>query len=300
MKLRLALAVGLLAGAPAVASAGERQETPDPSGSPTTVPAPVPPGSPGSTTVVAPPGSGGVTVVAPGPNGGSVTASGCSTVVVQGQPTLVGPGGAPCPTLQPYQPYQQPYYGPPPVYEARPRYARDPERSGALIASAVGFGVGTAVAGIAYLVAYAEQNDHCGETRWGTGDSTYVDNSGCGKARTSLITYGAIVTFVPSIPRFVVGDSTKGLIYTALRGASFATAALIDWGDKSDSRWQGPFLLGFAAPLTLGIIDLATTPHREDLEEKSAKAGITSVSPVAVGDGHGRVSGGMLAMGGLF
>jgi hypothetical protein len=293
--------------AAASASAGDR---------PDETPQPVPPGTPGTTTVVAPPGSGGVTVVAPGPNGGSVTASGCTTVVVQGQPTMVGPGGAPCPTpYQPYQPYQ-PYpppqyaYGPPPMY-VQSRYARDPDRTAALIASAVGFGVGAGVAGIVYLTQWSEEKEHCNKSRqtWvsdgaGSGSGSYqetVDNSKCGSSRASLVTYGAIMTFVPSLPRFVVGDGTKGLIYTGLRGTAIAVAALVNWGGNDDTKWQGPFLLGFAAPLTLAIVDLATTPHREDLEEKpTVKAGIKSISPVAVGDGNGHVSGGMLAMGGLF
>lgn len=293
----LSLAASLLVVATAAeAYAGERDDET------TAVPQPTAPGTPGSTTVVAPPGSGGVTVVAPTIGGGQVTASGCSTVVVQGNPTLVGPGGAPCPTLAPYQPYSAP---PPPVqyYDVRSRYARDPDRSAALIASSVTFGVGGAVAGVIYLVQQADANDHCGKTRsnyTGSGTTYYVDNSGCGGARASLITYGAIMTFVPSLPRFVVGDTTKGLIYTGLRGASFSIAALVNWGDNGDTKWQGPFLLGFAVPLTLGIIDLATTPHREDLEQKVAKPGITSLSPVAVGDGHGHVSGAALSMGGIF
>ncbi|MGZ3421888.1 MAG: hypothetical protein ACXWUG_00180 [Polyangiales bacterium] len=287
---------------PRAALAGDRQDIPDP-------PQPVPPGTPGTTTVVAPPGSGGVTVVAPGPNGGSVTASGCTTVVVQGQPTMVGPGGAPCPTLAPYQPYQ-PYppqyaYGPAPMY-AQPRYARDPDRTAALIGSSIGFGVGAGVAGLVYLIAWTDEQDHCNKTHSVyTGSGTYetqADNSKCGSSRASLVTYGAIMTFIPSVPRFVVGDTTKGLIYTGLRGAAISVAALVNWGDNSDTKWQGPFLLGFAAPLTLAIIDLATTPHREDLEDSkpTVKAGVKSLSPVAVGDGNGHVSGGMLAMGGLF
>lgn len=292
-----------------VAHADERPSggTPDPS----TLPAPTPPGTPGTTTVVAPPGSGGVTVVAPTPGGGQVTASGCSTVVVQGQPTSVTPAGAPCPTLAPYQPYQ-PYPAayppaaqyPAPYYEVRSRYARDPDRTAALIGASVGFGVGAALTGIVYLVQNAKENDTCGRVRttsWSDGVAREeVDNSGCGSARTSLIAYGAIVSFVPSLPRFVVGDSSKGLLFTGLRAASFATAALVDWGDDGDTKWQGPFLLGFAAPITLGIIDLATTPHREDLEPEQAKAGVKGVSPIAVTDRAGRTHGGVLTLSGIF
>ena len=57
---------------------------------------------------------------------------------------------------------------------------------------------------------------------------------------------------------------------------------------------------GFAAPLTLGIIDLATTPHREDLEEKVATPGVTQVAPVAVTDRTGKTHGAVLSLGGIF
>lgn len=284
----------------------EGEKAPDPTASP------VP--TQGGTTVVAPPGSGGVTVVAPTPGGGTVTATGCSTVVVNGAPTLIGPGGAPCPSnaYPSYAPYAPAYpaaaASPPtmPYYDVRPRYAHDSERKAALIGSSIGFGVGGGIAGIMYLVQYSEERDRCNDyryVRYSDGTSSYEkDTSGCGTggaARASLITYGAIVTFLPSIPRFVVGDTTKGLIYTGLRGVSFATAALVNWGDNGDTRWQGPFLLGFVAPVTLGIIDLATTPHREDLVEKE-KAGITGVSPVALADKQGKTHGALLAVEGLF
>lgn len=255
--------------------------------------------------MVAPPGSGGVTVVVPTAGGGTVTASGCSTVVVNGAPTLVAPSGAPCPlpAYQPYSPYAAPTT---PYYDVKPKYAPDSDRKAALIASSIGFGVGGAVSGIMYLVQYAEDDSNCGNhyVTYSDGTSHYEPvTSGCGHtgSRTSLLTYGAIMTIVPSLPRFVVGDTTKGLIYSGLRGLSVATAALVDWGDNGDTRWQGPFLLGFVAPVTLGIIDLATTPHREDLAEKvTAKPGVNSFSPVAVTDRSGKTHGALLSVGGLF
>lgn len=260
----------------------------------------------GGTTVVAPPGSGGVTVVAPTPGGGTVTASGCSTVVVNGAPTLIGPGGAPCPTAYPaYAPYAPPPPPTMPYYDVRPRYAPDPERKAALIGSAIAFGVGGGVAGVTYLVQYSEERDNCnrsryvrysdGTTRWERDENACQGTS----ARASLMTYGAIVTFLPSIARFVVGDTTKGLIYTGLRGASFLTAALVNWGNDNDTRWQGPFLLGFVAPVTLGIIDLATTPHREDLVEKE-KTGVTGMAPVALTDRSGKAHGAAFTIEGRF
>lgn len=256
------------------------------------------------TTVVAPPGSGGVTVVVPTAGGGTVTASGCSSVVVNGAPTMVTATGAPCPlpAYQPYTPAPMPYYDP------RPKYASDPDRKAALIGSSIGFGVGGAVSGIMYLVQWADERDRCRYGDYappsadGTGGGYVKDSTACagGGSRASLITYGAIMTFLPSLPRFVVGDTTKGLVYTGLRGLSVATAALVNWGDNGDTSWQGPFLLGFVAPVTLGIIDLATTPHREDLEKTVATPGIHSISPVAVSDRHGKTHGALLSVGGLF
>lgn len=246
----------------------------------------------GSTVVTAPPGSGGVTVVAPTPGGGTVVASQCSQVIVNGAPTYVTPTGEPCPQYAPYQPY-----GRQPVYDQRPRYARDPERTGALIASSVVWGVGTMVAGVTYLVQKA--TDDCSSVYDSSG---YYTGTNCTdrSATGALITYGAIVSITPSIPRFVVGDTSKALIYTGLRGASVLIASVVDWGDNDATSWQMPFILGFAAPIALGIVDLATTPHREDLDEKAAQArGVTSIAPVPVADRRG-THGAMLSVGGVF
>jgi len=306
----LASVIVLAASASARAD-GETGESPPASPVPTTAPT-----AAGSTTVVAPPGSGGVTVVAPTPGGGSVTASGCATVVVNGSPTLIGPGGMPCPTsgapqYPNYAPYSGTPYAPPPTmpyYDVRPRYAPDPDRKAAQIGASIGFGVGAGIAGIMYMVQYSEEQDRCRYGRYvqySDGTSSYERQDNCGGgARASLITYGAIVTFLPSLPRFVVGDTTKGLIYTGLRGAAFATAALVDWGDDGDTKWQGPFLLGFVAPITLGIIDLATTPHREDLVEKEKaalrKPGINGVMPIAMTEKNGQTHGALLSLQGRF
>lgn len=275
--LLASIALVLVAGSASAAREGE---------APTTAQTPA-----GGTTVVqTAPGTGGVTVVAPTAGGGQVTATGCQTVVVQGNPTLVAPGGGPCPTYAPYQPYSAPAVAPP-----VPKYAPDPDRKAALLASTIFFGVGTGVAGIVYLV------------QWGNDRTTVCDTgTGCrrvdadpGRARASLMTYGAILTLTPSIPRFVVGDTTRGLVYTGLRVASFAAAALIDWGSNSDTKWQGPVLLGFAAPLTLGIIDLATTPHREDLIERE-KEGVTGFGVAPIASKDGKAQGAYVSLQGKF
>jgi hypothetical protein len=266
----------------------------------TQVPPPPPSGTPGTTTVVAPPGSDGVTVVAPTRDGGTVTATGCRAVTVHGSETWVLPDGSPCPQYEPYRPYQS-EGAPMPArrrYYESPRYMRDTERSAAVIASAVTFGVGGAATGIIYL---AERGDTCTEVYSSSGQYT---GSSChhNSAVSELVWYGAVVALTPSIPRFVVGDTSRGLIFTGVRAASILVAGLVDWGrdDHGNENFEGPLLLGFVVPVALGIIDLATTPHREDLEPAAPPTvGITSVAPAMLSDRNG-THGAMLALSGRF
>jgi hypothetical protein len=254
--------------------------------------APPPTAVPPGTVMTAPPGSPGYTVVAPTSTGGSVIAAGCSQVIVDGRPSYVTPNGQPCPyAMTPYQPY----YPPPPPAS---RYQRDPERTGALIVSSIGFGLGAFISGITYLVEYSKSCSNFYDSGTGTTVGTQCSNDT--SKRNSLIAYGAIVSVTPSIPRFVVGDTTGGLVYSIARAASVTTAAFVHWGSDGDTNWQGPFLLGFAAPITLGIIDLATTPHREDLEPEKDTGGIKGLGPVAVTDPHGNVHGAILSLDGTF
>jgi hypothetical protein len=135
---------------------------------------------------------------------------------------------------------------------------RDPVRTGTLVASSVVFSVGSVVAGTIFLVGWAKDE---GCDNRGT--------SACNDfALPALYSMGAIMTFTPSIPRFVMGDYVKGLLFTALRGGSFATGAFVDW---EDSQFV-PFAFGFVVPMTLGIVDLATTPRREDMRRRDRQA----------------------------
>jgi hypothetical protein len=209
--------------------------------------------------VQAPPGSSGLIVVSPTPGGGTTTAYGCSAVVVQGASSEVRQA-PPCAQQQ-----QAPM-------PEKSRYAPDPGRKAAIIAAPIVYGLATVVTGMQILTADRDQ------------DRT-----------TGLIAYGTVQTIVPSVPRMVVGDLGTAMVYGLVRGGSVAVASLVDWG-KGDGAWQGPFYLGFLLPVTLGIVDLALTPHREDL---APKPGVASISASPVIDRNG-AQGAQLNVAGVF
>lgn len=222
----------------------------------------------------------GVDVHARTPSG-TVHAYGCSRVVFDPNDRSgpLPPGAAPpcatppAPPAPPPPPYGQPpprYY---PVYPAyagrvrmpRPQYAPDPGRKAALIASSLVFGLGTVAAGSTYVVNISER---------GVGDCALLEGCNNRESLPPLYALGAIMTFTPSIPRFVVGDWGMGLLWTGLRGGSFALGSAINWGPDGAMM---PITFSLLAPLTLGIIDLATTPHRENLRPRHAKAETASL-----------------------
>lgn len=199
---------------------------------------------------------------------GTVHAYGCNRVDVD--PNARGQGHpGPCP-LAHFPPPPPPGWAPPPprlmypplknpAQAMKPRWAPDPGRRNALIASSIVFGLGTVTAGTAYtfsVLSSAVCSDRL--STWCTEPS-----------KPALFALGAFLTVPASIPRFVVGDYGKGILYTALRGGSFAVGTLVDWNDPT---YLVPITFSFIAPLTLGIIDLATTPHREQLEGQRAQA----------------------------
>lgn len=266
----------------------EAAPAPAPRRPPVTIPAPppgwsyqpVPPSTPlppnvrispdGSTVVTRTP-AGGADVHANTP-AGVIHAYGCDRVELDPSRRTAAPcpyaspaPAAPYPYAYPYaypypHPYPYPYaYAPPqPAPPAKPKYAPDPARSGALIASSLVFGLGTAAAGAAFVASAAE--DRC-------------DLDGChgrDPSRSALVVLGAAITVPPSIPRLVVGDVGIAALYTSLRVGSFVAGTVVDWKDDS---YVLPVTLAFVAPLTLGIIDLATTPHREQLADSGSKQG---------------------------
>lgn len=219
----------------------------------------------------------GVDVHARTPSG-TVHAYGCDRVVFDPNdksgplpPGAAKPCAAPAAPPPPAPPYAYPppqyypAYQPPPFRPARPRYAPDPARKGALIASSLVFGLGTVATGSTYLVNIADR---------GAGDCALLEGCRSRDALPALYAMGAVMTFTPSIPRFVVGDWGMGLLWTGLRGGSFALGSAINWG--SDGAIM-PITFSFIAPLTLGIIDLATTPHRENLRPKHVKVETASL-----------------------
>jgi hypothetical protein len=216
---------------------------------------------------------------------GTVHGYGCNRVDVDPNTRSDTPHG-PCPLA--HMPPPPPVYMPPPpprlMYPPvknprqamKPQWAPDPARRNALIASSIVFGLGTMLSGTAYAMS-AITSSVC---------NSWSDTSCFGPSKPALYAMGAFVTVTPSIPRFVVGDYGKAILYTALRGGSFAAGALIDW---SDPTYLVPITLTFIAPVTLGIIDLATTPHREQLEAKSANGfQLLGVGPTVATDFRGQ------------
>ncbi len=185
-------------------------------------------------------------------------------------------------------------------------YAPDPGRKAAIIAAPIVFGVGSALAGITYLA----RGTTCNTTFDANGSHENCQSS---DGKVALWTYNIIVAGVPSTPRWVVGDVMGALVYTGARTASVVVASAIDWGHNDSSSWLGPFMLGFAVPITLGIVDLATTPHREDLAPKddghdahearaAAPTGfrVSAIAPSTLEDPSHKVNGAMLNLSATF
>ncbi|MGZ5971660.1 MAG: hypothetical protein ACXWP4_28510 [Polyangiales bacterium] len=263
--MRAFLPVCLLMMTPALARASELPPPP-----PEAMPAPPNNG----TTVIAPPGSSGVTVVAPTAQGGTVTAQGCQSVTVSGAPIVVEPG-APCP----YQP-------PPPriIYIERdpaPKFRKDTGRSAAIALSAVAQGVGSLVTLGVYLEA---TNDY---------QCSYASNSfgpHCTRSNAigELLLYGGLMTLAPAIPRMVVGDATGAAWFSAGIVASIALGKAIDASDEGFNQpGTGFAMFGFIGAAAIGIIELATTPHREDLEQKQTGPSIDGFTAAPLADTRG-------------
>lgn len=214
----------------------------------------------------------GVEVHARTPSG-TVHAYGCDRVVFDPNDRAPAPppgARTPCPMPPPAPPAPPPqvyyrvpgrYYQPPVV--VAPRHPRDPARTAALISSSLIFGIGTLVTGTGYLMS--------DPGRYGSRRCALLEGCMNEESVPLLWTMGAFLTVTPSIPRFVVGDVGFGLMWTGLRAGSFALGAAVDWGDQT-ALMASTF--SFIVPLTLGIVDLATTPRRKLAPQALELAGL--------------------------
>ena len=229
---------------------------------------------------------------------GTVRAYGCDRVEVD--PTTAAPP-LPCPYAAAPPPayYQAPLaYVPrrfeyaPPFEKRKPKWERDPGRTGALIASSLVFGLGTAGAGGAYVASITTEDGFACSSSYGCSREP---------STPALMAMGGFMTIAPSVPRYVVGDVGMGLLFTGLRAGSFAAGTAIDWKDESHVL---PVTFAFVLPVTLGIIDLATTPHREELdrdfdtdERAQAAVHLDGLGPTATVDARGALAPALGALG---
>jgi len=102
-----------------------------------------------------------------------------------------------------------------------------------------------------------------------------VDCEASGRLPLVLTTLPAV--FTPSIPRWVVGAKTSAIVLTSVRAASWITGtALVA---KDYSKYGGvAFVATYVVPLAIGLMDLAATPHREDLEPQPSAQGVRLVA----------------------
>ena len=236
-----------------LATSGARAEDTPPEGAPDD-------DTDGNKTVIVPPGPG-VTVVAPTPGGGKVTAKGCTEVKVEGAPTVIVEDSTKC---APYKPYNPPekvrivyVYDKPP----RARFAPDGSRSGLIVFGAIFHAIGS-------LFAWAPANAAPNDRAW------------------ALMLYTANMALAPTAARLYVGSTASGVAYATAISASIVTGYLVETHASERERAGATTVLGFLAPAFLGVMSLATTPHREDLpkEKSSTSVGVVPVvGPNSVG-----------------
>jgi hypothetical protein len=274
--------------------------------------APVPPTPGPSTTVIAAPDGPGVTVVAPTAHGGTVIARDCGSVTVTGSPTIVDASGQPLCPFKPPKPEIRYVYVEVPVEverRARPKFAADSERGGAIVIGALAMAIGSLGVGTWYAnsvhddVAACKMAHATTHTSNGYTYSDYGDGySGCSASVGigPLVAYTSLMSFAPMLGHFVVGSTTRGWIYAAVIASSIAFGKVLDASTSGvNDVGTGGWLFGFILPTTLGIVALATTPHREDLVEKNGKPRVVgfSLAPIV---NRGGASGGIAALAGTF
>lgn len=108
------------------------------------------------------------------------------------------------------------------------------------------------------------------------------------------------MVFTPSLARWAVGDVKGALLFTGLRAASWTTAAVVIQNTGRTEYSGTVFLSAFVVPLAIGVVDLATTPHREDLAPTKSGLALHGIAPSPVLDTKGGVNGMTLAASGEF
>lgn len=133
-----------------------------------------------------------------------------------------------------------------------------------------------------------------------SGGHSYSDCGSCYQACDAsggigpLIAYAGPMSFAPAIHRFVVGASTSGWVISAAIAGSIALGKLLDATTSGvNDVGAGGAIFGFIIPTPLGIVALATTPHREELVEKNGKPRALgfSLTPIV---NRGGASGGIV------
>jgi hypothetical protein len=260
-------------------------------------PPPAPTPAPTGGEVTAPPASPGVSVRVPVAGGGTVDAERCAHVRIDGTAGDESEGECAAPHTKIVVVKEYVYTGAP------ARFAPDGERTALLAVSATGLAVGSLLLGGLYAAEMSKQiscqSQYVDYVTYGSGAYSYSRNQDCGTPLIPLLGYGATMALVPSIPRLALGDG-RGWIWSSAIAGSIAIGKITDMATASDSTigWGGA-IFGYLIPTALGIVDLATTPHREDLRARSAGARITSIAPVVLSDRSG-AHGGALSLAGAF
>jgi hypothetical protein len=167
------------------------------------------------------------------------------------------------------------------VRDSRPHFRPDPGRGAAIALGALTQGIGSLLTMSLYLKAAGHYS------------CTYTSNpygSHCEQSSgiPELLLYSGVMTIAPAVPRLVVGDAKAAAFFSLGIVASIATGKMIDAsGKKFDDPGSGFALFGFVGAAAIGIVELATTPHREDLEPKKQGPSIEGFSAAPLADARG-------------
>ncbi len=184
-----------------------------------------------------------------------------------------------------------------------PQTASDPGRAAAVAFTAVLYPIG----GIGFAALYFDRveaaRDEClgeqeviGTAQYGgmtfeVRDRAYAQDA-CRKtgALGPLFLYGTFMAFAPGLPRIVVGNYSGMFAWAAATSASIGLGWAAQARSKDNSSAMG--YVGVFVPFVLGIIELSTTPRRDDLLARSRP----KIEPALLPTQHGLT----LHLGGAF